>query len=81
MPKRTLKGRVRSDKADKTISVQVIRKKKHPLYHKVMTFTKNFAAHDEKNEAKMGDLVAIEECRPYSKSKTWTLKSILGRAV
>ncbi|MDD9899153.1 MAG: 30S ribosomal protein S17 [Candidatus Melainabacteria bacterium] len=81
MPKRTLQGRVSSDKCDKTITVDVVRKKKHKLYHKVMTFTTKFKAHDAENTAKPGDLVTIEECRPYSKHKTWLLKEVLERAV
>ena len=81
MPKRTLKGLVRSDKADKTISVAIERTKKHEVYHKVINFTKKFLAHDEANEAKEGDTVIIEESRPYSKRKTWVLKEIVERAV
>lgn len=81
MPKRILRGRVSSDKCDKTITVDVVRKKKHKLYHKVMTFTTKFKAHDESNTAKEGDLVAIEESRPISKHKTWILKDVLERAV
>lgn len=81
MPKRTLRGQVRSDKADKTISVAVERTKKHEVYHKVVNFTKKFLAHDENNDAKEGDTVIIEESRPYSKRKTWILKEIVERAV
>ncbi len=81
MPKRTLRGQVRSDKADKTISVAVERTKKHEVYQKVINFTKKFLAHDENNEAKEGDTVIIEESRPYSKRKTWILKEIVERAV
>jgi small subunit ribosomal protein S17 len=81
MPKRTLKGLVRSDKADKTISVAIERTKKHEVYQKVINFTKKFLAHDENNEAKEGDTVIIEESRPYSKRKTWILKQIVERAV
>ncbi len=81
MPKRTLKGQVSSDKADKTITVTVERTKKHKVYHKVINFTKKFLAHDESNEAKEGDTVMIEESRPYSKRKTWVLKEIVERAV
>lgn len=81
MPKRTLKGKVKSDKMDKTIVVQVSRNKKHKLYHKTMSFTKSFKAHDEANNAKEGDTVLIEECRPYSKDKTWLLKEVVERAV
>lgn len=81
MPKRTLKGTVKSDKMDKTIVVQVARNKKHKLYHKIMSFTKSFKAHDEANDAKEGDTVLIEECRPFSKEKTWLLKEVVERAV
>lgn len=81
MPKRVLTGKVTSDKNDKTITVEVTRKKKHELYHKVMTFTTKFRAHDEENSVKEGDVVTIEECRPYSKHKTWILKEVLERAV
>lgn len=81
MPKRTMKGLVRSDKADKTISVAIERTKKHEVYHKVINFTKKFLAHDENNDAKEGDTVIIEESRPYSKRKTWILKEIVERAV
>lgn len=81
MPKRTLKGKVKSEKADKSIVVAVARKKKHSQYHKIMTFTKSFMAHDEKNEAKAGDTVLIEETKPISKRKTWILKEIVERAV
>lgn len=81
MPKRTLKGLVRSDKGDKTISVAIERTKKHEVYQKVINFTKKFLAHDENNEAKEGDTVIIEESRPYSKRKTWVLKQIVERAV
>ena len=81
MPKRTLRGLVKSDKADKTISVAIERTKKHEVYQKVINFTKKFLAHDEANEAKEGDTVIIEESRPYSKRKTWILKEIVERAV
>ncbi len=81
MPKRELKGTVKSNKADKTIIVQVARKKKHPRYQKVLAFTKSFAAHDEANEANEGDVVVIQESRPISKTKTWILKEVVERAV
>jgi len=81
MPKKLLKGKVKSDKADKTIIVSVARKKKHPLYQKVVTFSKSFAAHDEENTAKAGDTVTIEESKPFSKRKTWILKEVVERAV
>ena len=74
-------GKVKSNKADKTITVVVERKKNHPLYKKVISFRKNFAAHDESNEANIGDTVAIEECAPKSKTKTWILKEVVERAL
>lgn len=81
MPKKEFKGVVVSDKGDKTIVVRVSRNSKHPLYHKVITFNKKFMAHDEANTAKEGDVVLIEESRPISKRKTWTLKEVLERAL
>lgn len=71
MPKRILKGTVVSAKCDKTVTVQVERRVKHPLYHKFIKRSKKFAAHDELNHFKEGDQVSIQECKPYSKSKTW----------
>jgi small subunit ribosomal protein S17 len=71
MPKRILKGIVVSAKCDKTVSVKVERRVKHPLYHKFISRSKKFAAHDELNQFKEGDEVSIQECRPFSKSKTW----------
>jgi len=70
MPKRILRGTVTSAKCDKTISVRVERRVKHPLYHKFMTRSKKYAAHDELNRFKEGDEVCIQECRPHSKMKT-----------
>ncbi|WP_293266611.1 30S ribosomal protein S17 [Neptunomonas sp.] len=77
---RTVVGRVVSDKMDKTITVLVERKEKHPIYGKFMTRSSKLHAHDEKNECHAGDLVTIEETRPYSKSKTWALVSVDERA-
>ncbi|SFG88114.1 MULTISPECIES: 30S ribosomal protein S17 [Neptunomonas] len=77
---RTVVGRVVSDKMDKTITVLVERKEKHPIYGKFMTRSSKLHAHDEKNECHAGDLVTIEETRPYSKSKTWALVRIEERA-
>ena len=71
MPKRVLSGRVTSDKMDKTVTVLVDRRVMHPLYKKFIRRSKNYAAHDEDNLCKIGDLVRIEECRPISKRKTW----------
>lgn len=81
MPRRELTGKVKSNKADKTITVVVERKKNHPLYKKVMKFRKNFHAHDENNEANPGDTVTIIECAPKSKTKTWTLDKVVERAL
>ena len=70
---RQLTGIVISDKADKTITVKVERKVKHPTYSKIMKRSTKVHAHDEENMAKVGDVVTVQECRPYSKSKTWKL--------
>ncbi|BBC72502.1 30S ribosomal protein S17 [Altererythrobacter sp. B11] len=71
MPKRILIGTVVSDKTDKTVTVKVERKVKHPLYGKIIRRSKKYHAHDEANEFKAGDTVRIEETRPISKTKTW----------
>ena len=72
---RQLTGIVISDKADKTITVKVERKVKHPTYSKIMKRSTKVHAHDEENMAKVGDVVTVQEYRPYSKSKTWKLLS------
>jgi len=72
---RQLTGVVISDKADKTITVKIERKVKHPTYSKIMKRSTKVHAHDEENSAKIGDVVTVEECKPYSKSKTWKLLS------
>ena len=72
---RQLTGVVISDKADKTITVKVERKVKHPTYSKIMKRSTKVHAHDEENTAKVGDVVTVQECRPDSKSKTWKLLS------
>ena len=74
MPKRILVGTVTSDKTDKTVTVLVERKVKHPLYGKIIRRSKKYHAHDEKNEFKPGDIVRIEETKPISKTKTWAVK-------
>lgn len=79
--KRSFVGRVVSDKMQKSITVLVERRVKHPLYGKIIVQSKKFHAHDENNEAKQGDLVEIEESRPISKTKTWRLVKLLERAV
>ena len=71
MPRRVLQGVVVSDKMDKTVTVKVERRVKHPLYSKVIRRSKKYAAHDEGNQCKEGDIVKIRECRPISKRKTW----------
>jgi small subunit ribosomal protein S17 len=76
---RVIQGTVVSDKMQKTIVVSVLRKKKHRLYHKVVTVTERYKAHDEGNSCKLGDVVRIEECRPMSKDKRWRLIEILSR--
>jgi len=78
--RKTLKGRVVSDKMNKTITVAVDRKKRHPLYEKIMNRTKKYMVHDHKDEAGIGDLVIIEETRPLSKRKRWRLSKILEKA-
>ena len=71
MPKRTLIGTVVSDKTDKTVTVLVERKVKHPLYGKIIRRSKKYHAHDEENAYKTGERVRIEEARPISKTKCW----------
>ena len=72
-------GRVVSDKMDKTIVVRVERRFRHPQFKKVVTAYSKFYAHDDKNEAKIGDRVRIQETRPLSKSKCWRLVEIVER--
>ena len=71
MPKRILIGTVTSDKTDKTVTVLVERKVKHPLYGKIIRRSKKYHAHDDANEYVVGDVVRIEETKPISKTKTW----------
>ena len=73
MTKRILQGVVVSIKSDKTISVSVVRKIKHPVYKKYIKRTKKYSAHDEKNSCKPGQIVRIQESRPISKTKKWVL--------
>lgn len=77
---RSLSGRVVSDKMDKTVSVLVERKVKHPLIGKVMTKSRKLHAHDEANECKEGDIVTITESRPLAKHKTWVVSDITRKA-
>jgi len=74
--RRSLAGVVSSDRMDKTITVRVERTVRHPLYGKIMRRNTRLHAHDERNEARAGDLVTIEECRPISKTKSWRLRSV-----
>ncbi len=78
--KRTLNGTVVSDKMDKTVTVLVERKVKHPLLGKVIRVSKKYHAHDEANEYKTGDAVVIEECRPIAKTKAWRVAKLLEKA-
>jgi small subunit ribosomal protein S17 len=77
---RTLVGRVVSDKMDKTVSVAIERLIKHPVYGKYIRRTTKVLAHDATNECKPGDRVAISECRPISKNKSWTVVNVVERA-
>lgn len=77
---RTLIGEVVSNRMEKTIAVLVERQVQHPLYKKYIRRSTKFLAHDESNECNEGDTVAIEECRPLSKRKSWRLQQILQRA-
>mgnify|MGYP000879843508 CR=1 FL=1 len=78
---RTLTGKVVSDKMDKTITVLIERRVKHPIYGKYTTKSSKVKAHDENNECRAGDIVTVAESRPLSKTKTWTLVNIEERAV
>lgn len=77
---RTLTGRVVSDKMDKTVTILVTRRVTHPLYGKVITRSRKYHAHDEKNECHEGDLVTIEECRPIARSKAWRVTALVEKA-
>ncbi|MFK7902795.1 MAG: 30S ribosomal protein S17 [Nitratireductor sp.] len=78
MPKRILQGTVVSDKNDKTIVVKVERRFTHPLFKKTVRRTKNYKAHDELNNHKVGEMVSIQECAPISKDKRWTVIAAQG---
>jgi small subunit ribosomal protein S17 len=80
MPKRVLIGTVVSDKGDKTVTVRVERRVKHPLYGKIIRRSKKYHAHDSENVFRVGELVRIEECKPISKLKTWTVIERIGAA-
>ncbi len=77
---RTIVGRVVSDKMDKTVSVAIERTIKHPVYGKYIRRTSKVMAHDATNECKPGDRVAIAECKPISKNKSWAVVSVVERA-
>ncbi len=78
--RRTITGRVISDKMDKTVSVAVERLIKHPVYGKYIRRTTKILAHDASNECKSGDRVTISECRPISKNKSWAVVNVVERA-
>ena len=78
--RRTLTGTVVSERMDKTVTVLVRRRFRHPMYAKYVTRTTRLKAHDEGNECRVGDLVAITACRRLSKSKSWRLSKIIARA-
>ena len=78
--KRILVGTVVSDAMDKTVTVRVTRRLKHPLYKKVVTARKKYLAHDEENAFHEGDIVRIQECAPISKRKTWFVKEKIGES-
>jgi len=77
---KTVNGVVLSDKMDKTITVMIERKIKHPLYGKYIKRSSKLHVHDEKNECAIGDTVSITECRPMSKSKSWSLVEVINKA-
>ncbi|AZQ12963.1 MULTISPECIES: 30S ribosomal protein S17 [Shewanella] len=77
---RTLQGRVTSNKMDKSITVAVERLVKHPIYGKFIKRTTKIHAHDELNQCNEGDVVTIRECRPLSKTKSWTLVDVVSKA-
>lgn len=80
MPKKILRGKVVSNKMDKTIVIAIENRSSHPKYKKTVIKTKKFKAHDENNQCKVGDLVEVVEHRPLSKTKRWMLKEIVEKA-
>ena len=80
MPKRILQGVVVSDKTDKTVVVKVERRFTHPVLKKTVRRTKNYQAHDETNQYKVGDVVSIEESKPISKTKNWVATRLVQKA-
>jgi len=79
--RREVQGVVVSDKMDKTVRVEMVRRYQHPVYKKFVTSKKIFMAHDERNEAGVGDTVLIVESRPLSKNKRWRLRKIISKAL
>ena len=77
---RTLQGRVVSDKMDKSVTVAIERRVKHPIYGKFVRKSTKIHAHDENNECHVGDVVVVEQCRPLSKTKSWRLVKLVERA-
>ena len=77
---RTLSGRVVSDKMDKTVTVLVERKVTHPIYGKIVRSSQKYHAHDETNQCHTGDIVIIQECRPLSRTKAWTVAELVEKA-
>lgn len=77
--RRKIKGTVISDKMDKTIVIKLVRFKRHPKYHKVYKVSKKFKIHDAKNEAKIGDEIIAESCRPISRDKYFNLIKIIKK--
>jgi small subunit ribosomal protein S17 len=77
---RTLQGRVVSDKMDKSVTVMVERRVKHPIYGKFVRKSTKVHAHDENNECQVGDVVVVEQCRPLSKTKKWRFIKLIERA-
>jgi small subunit ribosomal protein S17 len=77
---RTLTGTVVSDKMDKSIVIAIVRQVKHPIYGKYIQRTTKLHAHDETNQCNTGDIVTISECRPLSKTKSWTLEEVITKA-
>ena len=77
---RTLSGKVISDKMDKTVTVMIERRVKHPVYGKIVNRSTKIKAHDENNVCNIGDVVTIKETRPLSKTKSWTLVEVVEKA-
>jgi len=77
---RTMQGRVVSDKMDKSVTVVIERRVKHPLYGKFVRKSSKVHAHDENNECQIGDVVVVEQCRPLSKTKAWRFVKLIERA-